>query len=85
MEKFILAIPTIEHKDQAIDYIKEHYKYHSNINGVGGLNRFLNDYTGWLKKLEDDRNQMSVNEQNFNNIYYLKSCYCLSELDIDKK
>jgi len=63
MEKFILAIPTIEHKDQAIDYIKEHYKYHSNINGVGGLNRFLNDYTGWLKKLGDDRNQITNEER----------------------
>ena len=54
MEKFYLEVPSLERKDDAIDYIKEHYQYNSNINGTGGLNRYINNYEGWLKKLEQD-------------------------------
>ncbi len=55
MEKFMLVIPTLEYKDKALDYIKEHQEYNSNINGVGGLHRFIDDYEGWLEKLANDR------------------------------
>lgn len=54
MEKFYFEEPNIGRKEDAIDYINEFYKYKSNINGVGGLNRFVDDYEGWLKKLEVD-------------------------------
>lgn len=52
MEKFKLVIPTIEYKEQALEYMKEHYEYKSAIHGVGGLNRYLEDFQGWLEKLE---------------------------------
>lgn len=54
MEKFYFEVPSIEREDDAIDYINEHYKYNSNINGVGGLHRYLDNYEGWLDKLEND-------------------------------
>ena len=30
------------------------YLYNSNINGAGGLHRYLDNYEGWLIKLEED-------------------------------
>ncbi len=49
-----LEIPSIQRKEEAIDYIREFKEYNSDINGVGGLNRYLDDYEGWLEKLEQD-------------------------------
>lgn len=43
-----LEIPTIKRKQEAIEYIKEFYEYNSGINGVGGLDRYIDNYEGWL-------------------------------------
>ena len=50
MEKFYFEIPGISRKEDAIDYIREFLEYGSEINGAGGLHRFLDDYEGWLKR-----------------------------------
>ena len=44
--------PSIEYKEDSINYIKEHYECNSQIHGVSGLNRYLEDYEGWLEHLE---------------------------------
>ena len=54
MERFRFEVPAIGRKDDAIAYIEEFYEYGSEINGTGGLHRYLHDYEGWLKKLEAD-------------------------------
>ena len=54
MEKLYLEVPTINRKEEAIEYIQEHLDANSDINGVGGLKRYLDNYEGWLKKLEED-------------------------------
>ena len=54
MEKFYFEVPSINRKDEAIDYINEFIKNNSEINGTGGLDRYLNDYDGWLEKLSQD-------------------------------
>lgn len=54
MEKFYYEIPSIARKNEAIEYINEFYEYKSDINGTGGLQRFLDNYEGWLEKLEED-------------------------------
>lgn len=54
MEKLYLEVPTINRKEEAIEYIQEHLDVNSDINGVGGLKRYLDNYEGWLKKLEED-------------------------------
>lgn len=54
MDRFQYIVPTKEWKQKAIDYINEFYQYHSNINGTGGLQRYLDNYDEWLKKLEED-------------------------------
>ena len=51
MEKLKQVKPTKEYEKQAIEYIKEFYEYNSEINGVGGLDRFLGEgksYEEWL-------------------------------------
>lgn len=54
MEKFYNEVPGIDRKEDAIAYINEFYEFNSNINGTGGLNRFLDNYEGWLDKLQKD-------------------------------
>ena len=63
MEKLYLEVPSIKRKEEAIEYIKEHYQYNSNINGVGGLKRYIDDYEGWLKKLEEDLRREPTEEK----------------------
>lgn len=55
MEHFYLEEPTIMRKQEAIDYIEEHHKYSSRINGSGSLHRYIENYEGWLEKLEEDK------------------------------
>ena len=63
MEKFKIVVPTIEWKQKAIDFINEFYKYNSNINGTGGLQRYLDNYEGWLEKLEEDYTRQPSEEK----------------------
>ena len=45
-----LVFPNIRYKEKAIDFIKEMREHGSEINGTGGLDRFLteSDYESWL-------------------------------------
>ena len=52
MEKFYLEEPSIKRKEEAINYIKEHLKYNSAINGSGGLDSRYENYEEWLKYRE---------------------------------
>lgn len=56
MEKLRFETPSIERKKDALEYIKEFIDNNSEINGVGGLDRYLDNYEGWLVKLENDYN-----------------------------
>ncbi len=55
MERFYFEVPGPERKEDAAAYVREFYAYGSDINGTGGLHRYLDDYEGWLEKLEKDR------------------------------
>ena len=51
MEKFYLELPSIERKNDALEYIEEFYKYNSEIHGTGILDRSLKagmTYEEWL-------------------------------------
>lgn len=60
MEKFYLEEANILRKDDAIEYIEEFIKYNSNINGVCGLDKYLNRYEEWLKFLESLKNPITT-------------------------
>ena len=55
--------PIKEYEEKAKEYIKEFYEYNSKINGVGGLNRYLDNYDEWLNKLEEDENRIPTEEK----------------------
>ena len=71
MDKFFLEVPSLERKEEAIDYINEHEKYNSEINGSGSLYRYLDDYEGWLEKLERDYHMVPNEERVPARTYFL--------------
>lgn len=71
MEKFYLEVPNIDRKEEAIEYINEFYKYNSNINGTGGLQRFLDSYDLWLDKLQEDYTRTPSEEKVPARTYFL--------------
>ena len=54
MEKFYLEVPTINRKVDALEFIQEFFNYSSNVYGAGSLKRYVDNYEGWLEKLEQD-------------------------------
>ena len=56
MERLYHVIPDESYRTQALEYIEEHHQYNSNINGCGGLNRYVPNYDAWLEHLEEMRN-----------------------------
>ncbi len=71
MEKFYFEIPGISRKEDAIDYIREFLEYGSEINGAGGLHRYLDDYEGWLEKLNLDYTMVPGEERVPARTYFL--------------
>ena len=59
-----LVFPNISYKDQAIEYINEFYEFGSEINGSGGLDRFLKEssYEAWLEKIRSDMDIANIPE-----------------------
>ena len=54
MDRLYFEVPGPARKEDAIDYINEFHAYGSDINGSGGLDRYTEDYEGWLEKLSAD-------------------------------
>jgi len=71
MEKFYFEIPSISRKEDAIQFINEFYEYNSNINGTGGLQRYLENYEGWLDKLQEDYTRIPTEEKVPARTYFL--------------
>ena len=71
MERFYFEEPGIKRKDDAIAYIKEFYEFGSDINGAGGLDRFTDNYEGWLEKLEQDYTRVPGEEKVPARTYFL--------------
>ena len=71
MDKFKFEIPTKEREQDAIDFINEFYEYNSDINGTGGLQRYLDNYDGWLEKLEEDYKRIPNEEKVPAKTYFL--------------
>lgn len=54
LERFYFEVPSLDRKEEAIQYIEEFRRYESSVNGSGGLPRFMDNYEGWLEKLDED-------------------------------
>ena len=59
MERFYLEEPTIERKQDAIEYVLEHKKYASPINGSASLTKYIDQYENWLIRLENKKNNIT--------------------------
>ena len=70
-ERFYLEVPSMKRKKDAIEFIEEFNEYNSGINGVGGLHRYLDNYEGWLEKLEKDYHRMPSDEKVPARTYFL--------------
>lgn len=53
MERLILEEPSLERKEAALEYLEEHKRYNSRINGSGALDRYEDKYEEWLIFLEE--------------------------------
>ena len=71
MEKLKHIKPSKEYEQDALEYINEFYEYNSDINGTGGLQRYLDNYDGWLEKLEEDRTRIPNEEKVPAETYFL--------------
>ncbi len=56
MERMMHVIPDESYREQVIEYVQEHLRDGSHMNGAGGLGRYVDDYDGWLQKIANDRN-----------------------------
>lgn len=61
MDQYHLVFPRKEYEEKAYDYINEFKEYNSQINGVGGLERY-NNYDEWLLKLVQDLDRVNIPE-----------------------
>lgn len=66
MERFYLEAPTINRKQEAIEYIEEHNKYNSDTNGTGSMDRYITNhsYEDWLEELEKRKDDKYLKEIN---------------------
>ncbi len=71
MEKLYFEVPGPARKEDAVSYIREFHEYRSDINGTGGLDRYTDDYDGWLRKLERDYIQEPSEERVPARTYFL--------------
>jgi len=71
MERLYYEIPGIARKEDAIDYVREFREYQSQVNGAGGLDRFTDNYEGWLEKLEQDYTRIPNEERVPARTYFL--------------
>ncbi len=71
MERLFFEIPGIDRREDALDYIREFHEYGSGINGTGGLDRFTDDYQGWLQKLQEDYTRKPSEEKVPSRTYFL--------------
>ena len=71
MERLKHIEPSMEYMEKGIDYIQEHINVGSSISGTGGLDRYLENYQGWLELIEKDKTRILNEERVPSETYYL--------------
>lgn len=66
MEKLFLEIPTVNRKQEALDYLKENVEHNSDLNGTGSMDMCLDgvSYEEWLLELEKRKDIEYLNKIN---------------------
>ena len=66
-EKFYLESPSLERKEDALEYLNEHVENNSHMNGTGGMDRILEgrySYEEWLIVCENMKDLEYANSVN---------------------
>ena len=71
MERFCFEVPGIARKEDAIAFIKEFRDFGSEIHGEGGLDKYIDNYEGWLDKLNEDYTRIPNEEKVPARTYFL--------------
>ena len=71
MDRLKLEFPTIARKKDALEYIEEFYNNGSEINGTGGLQRYMDNYSDWIEKINEDLNKEPDEERVPAETYFL--------------
>lgn len=71
MDKLMFVRPSLDNKDDALDYIDEFYKYNSSIEGVNGLHKYLDNYEGWLDKINKESSQEATEKVVPNDTFFI--------------
>lgn len=71
MEQFYLEKPTIERKKDGIEYIKEFIDNNDEIHGVGGLNKYIDNYEEWLKIINENWDRKKTEKLVPSHTYFL--------------
>ncbi|HBA38039.1 MAG TPA: GNAT family N-acetyltransferase [Firmicutes bacterium] len=75
VDRFYFEVPSIGRKEEALDYLREHEKYGSAINGTGSMDRCLKgmSYEEWLEELErrKDREYLEKIGRCFSKTFFL--------------
>ena len=71
MDRLKLEFPTMVREKDALEFIEEFYDNNSEINGTGGLQRYMDDYVGWIEKINKDLNKEPDEERVPAETYFL--------------
>ena len=71
MDRLKLEFPTIAREKDALEYIEEFYNNGSEINGTGGLQRYMDNYSDWIEKINEDLNKEPDEERVPAETYFL--------------
>lgn len=71
MDKLMFVRPSLDNRDDALDYIDEFYRYNSPIEGVNGLHKYLDNYEGWLDKINKESTQEATEKVVPNDTFFI--------------
>ncbi|MBQ6313874.1 GNAT family N-acetyltransferase [Candidatus Saccharibacteria bacterium] len=71
MDRLKFESPTLAREKDAKEYIEEFYANNSELHGTGGLQRYMDNYSEWLKKLDSDLKQEPSEERVPAETYFL--------------
>lgn len=71
MDRLKLEFPTMVREKDALDFIEEFYDNNSEINGTGGLQRYMDNYSDWIEKINEDLNKEPDEERVPAETYFL--------------
>ena len=71
MDRLKFESPAMAREKDALEYIEEFYNNGSEINGTGGLQRYMDNYSGWIEKINEDSNKEPDEERVPAETYFL--------------